>query len=490
VVEQGDKGRLASKLVEIAAERCVELFFAPDGDTYATIAESGHQETHAIDGPSFREWVRRILFKTEGSATPEQALNEAVATLQARARYEGSEQGVFIRAAHQDGKIYLDLGDSDWRAVEINTNGWRIVNDPPVRFRRTKGMRPLPVPVPGGTVNELRGFVNLESDSDFVLLVGVIVAAFNPKGPYFILEITGQHGAAKSTVARIVVKLVDPSIPELRTAPSNERDLMIAANSTWCLAFDNLSQLSHWLSDALCRLSTGGGFSTRKLYTNGEEFLIDVRRPCVLNGVEELAIRGDLLDRTISLHLPSVPPEKRRAEAEFWNAFENVAPRLFGAFLTAVSAALRDSGTIQVARLPRLADAVLWVSAAESAFGWKPGTFLKAYEDNHRAASQRVVEGDTIAVSVAELAKEGKWEGTATDLVKKLKKSLLPAQQRNPGAVAGMLRRIEPNLKSVGVDLTFYRTGRKGTRMIRIQESSQSRQHRQRRRRSGRKGRR
>ena len=60
---------------------------------------------------------------------------------------------------------------------------------------------------------------------------------------------------------------------------------MIAATNGWCLAFDNVSVIQAWLSDALCRLATGGGFATRGLYTDDEETIIDAQRPVVLNGV-------------------------------------------------------------------------------------------------------------------------------------------------------------------------------------------------------------
>ena len=61
---------------------------------------------------------------------------------------------------------------------------------------------------------------------------------------------------------------------------------MIAATNGWVVALDNLSHLSTWLSDALCRLATGGGFSTRELYTHDEEKLFDAQRPVILNGIE------------------------------------------------------------------------------------------------------------------------------------------------------------------------------------------------------------
>jgi hypothetical protein len=86
----------------------------------------------------------------------------------------------------------------------------------------------------------------------------------------------------------------------------------------------------------LCRLATGGGFSTRQLYTDSSELLLNVQRPVVINGIEELAQRADLLDRSVLLSLPRITDGMRRDEESLWSAFEAARPRLLGALLDAV----------------------------------------------------------------------------------------------------------------------------------------------------------
>ncbi len=128
------------------------------------------------------------------------------------------------------------------------------------------------------------------------------------------LVLHGEQGSAKSTLVRILRALIDPNTAALRAAPRDERDLVIAARNSWCLALDNLSHLPDWLSDALCRLATGSGFATRELYTDAEETIFAAQRPIVLNGIEELATRGDLLDRALLLYLPAIPEAQRHDE--------------------------------------------------------------------------------------------------------------------------------------------------------------------------------
>jgi len=195
--------------------------------------------------------------------------------------------------------------------------------------------------------------MNVATLDDWYLSVGWLLMAFRPQGPYPVLVLHGEQGTAKSTTARVLRELVDPSEAMLRSQPRDVRDLMIGARNNWVVNFDNLSYLQPWLSDALCRVSTGGGFSTRQLYTDADEFIFAAQRPVILNGIEELATRGDLLDRSVVMYLPRISSEDRRAEAEFWPNFNEARPRIFGAVLDAVASAAKNVDTVELDASPR-----------------------------------------------------------------------------------------------------------------------------------------
>jgi len=165
---------------------------------------------------------------------------------------------VSVRLAEQDGLIYLDLADEFWRCVEIGANGWRIAEKPPVRFRRSTGMQPLPLPVRGGSIESLAPFLNLASENDFVLVVAWLLGALRAGGPYPVLAIAGEQGSAKTVLSKLLRALIDPNVAPVRALPPNERELFIAAGNGHVLAFDNVSGLPPWLSDTLCRLTSGG----------------------------------------------------------------------------------------------------------------------------------------------------------------------------------------------------------------------------------------
>jgi hypothetical protein len=181
---------------------------------------------------------------------------------------------------------------------------------------------------------------------------------------------------------------------------------MIAANNGHVLAFDNLSRLPGWISDALCRLASGGSFALRQLYTDADEVLFHAARPTILNGIEDIIARHDLADRAMFLTMGSLRDEQRRPEAELWHQFELARPRILGALLEAVAHGFRMRDRIEFARLPRMADFAKWATGCEAAL-WSPGTFRMAYDANRRRAVEDIVEADPVAACVRRIRRGG-----------------------------------------------------------------------------------
>jgi hypothetical protein len=384
-----------------------------------------------------------------------------------------------MRVAEHAGRIYLDLADEHWRAVAIDADGWRVLGCPPVRFWRSPGMLPLPVPERGGSLEILKPFLNLSNQSDFVLVVAWLLAALRPGGPYPLLALSGEQGSAKTVLSKLLRALIDPNVAPVRALPREERDLMIAANNGHLLAFDNLSGLPPWLSDALCRIASGGSFAVRQLYTDVEEVLFQAARPTVLNGIEDVIGRADLADRAIFLLLAPIGEQQRRSETELWREFERVRPSILGALLDAVAHGLGAVTSVRPDRLPRMADFALWATACETEV--RPaGTFSRAYAANRNAMIEGIIDTDPIAACVRELMSErSSWTGTAADLLRiSVERSLQTDDSagriKNPRALAGHLRRAQTFLRARGIEITFTREGRAGTRVIRIRRSAEN----------------
>ena len=172
-----------------------------------------------------------------------------------------------------------------------------------MRFRRPKGLLPLPTPRRGGSITALRPFVNAPDDDMFMLIVARPLPSCAAEDRIRSWRSLANRGPRNRTTAKVIKMLVDPSTAPLRSEPREPRDLMIAAENNHILAFDNISTIKPWLSDCLCRLATGGGFSTRTLYENREEEIFDAVRPVILNGIPEFvdaAGPGEPIDLPIS----------------------------------------------------------------------------------------------------------------------------------------------------------------------------------------------
>jgi hypothetical protein len=482
-MEAHGKGRGASQatqLVDLIADE--ELFHSRDSDGFITIAVDAHRETWPLRAKAFRRWLARRFYVEHNKSPGSQALQDALNVLEGNAVHEGPEYPVCTRLGEHQGNIYLDLANDRWEAIEISSTGWRVVANPLVKFRRTRGMLPLPYPMGGGMIEDLRKFLNVGDDGSWILLQAWLGQALRPSGPYPVLVLHGEQGAAKSTTARMLRALIDPNSAPLRAEPRDGRDLMIAAMNGWLISLDNLSHLSPWLSDALCRLATGGGFSTRELYSDADETIFDAQRPVVLNGIEELATRGDLLDRCMILYLPSIPEHERKPEADLWRDFEAKRPAILGALLDAVSEALRSLETVKLERLPRMADFALWAAAAAPKLGYTQEEFLDAYAANRRAANELALDAALIVPPLRDLLAErgGAWRGTATSLLLDLAEHVDERTRKAPGwptngrAVSNALRRIAPNLRAVRVEVVFAREGKNRSRTIILEQADKS----------------
>lgn len=472
---------IADRVISLALEaEGVELFHTPgrhDAEPFATITDGARRETHSVKGRAFRYWVIKRYRSEFGSMPSSQGLSDGLSGIAAAAVHDGEAHNVHIRVANLDGAVWIDLGDDDGRAVCVDATGWRVVQgaDVPVRFLRRAGMQALPVPSAGGTITQLRPFVNLPDERDWRLFVCVVVTYLLPDGPYVVLVVNGEQGSAKSTLCRVLRQLVDPNKAALRRPPRDERDLMIAANNAWIVAYDNISNLPAFLSDAICSLATGGGFGSRQLYTDDEEKLFEAMRPVVLNGIEDVATRPDLLDRAIVLTLPVIPDEARTEDRDQRAGFEAVRARVLGALLDGVAAALRTRASVRFANKPRMADFAVSAAACASAFGWTQAQVVDALEANRSETNEIAIGNSLVAEAIVrEVERVDPLEATATQLlellsgIKDQKERARAGWPATPRALRGALNRVAPSLRRVGIQFEFEREGHAKARIVRI----------------------
>jgi hypothetical protein len=466
--QEAAKESQADKLVALAVASKMEFFHTPGAGrtAYVSYKCDGHRETWPVKSAEFGEYLSYLFYERYEKSVNPTALSTAQGHLSAYAKYKGKAYPVALRAAEHGGKVYIDLCDDGWQAVEVTDRGWVVVDECPVRFYRRPGMLALPVPEPGGSVEELRSVLNLPkvegSDDPFILTVSWLIAALWPKGPYPVLAVNGEPGSAKSTFCKYLRGLTDPSEAPFSGAPKSEEDLMIAAHNSRVICFDNLSGIRTELSDNLCKLATGAGFRTRELFTNDNEKIICAARPCLINGIADIVHRSDLVDRSLRLMLPTIPEEARRPEAEVDAEYERLRPRVLGALLDVVSTAVRNLPVTSLDKLPRMADFALLMTAAEGALLWKGGEFVKAYERNREDMNDAALDDSPFVQHLMDLieGQGGVWVVTYNELLRNLnlrctddavKKS--HDWPKNPKKLSNDLRMLAPVLRRVGYEV-------------------------------------
>jgi hypothetical protein len=449
------------------------LFSTGDGVAFADLIVAGHRETWPIRSKQFRyEYIRYLKRQFEqmageglimalamGLSLKKSAVNNAIDEFEIRAIGARTTREVHVRVAAETDAIYIDLADADWHAVRVTAMDWSIVQSPPVRFRRSAGMQPLPFPERGIGLDRLRPFLNVNAN-DFVLVVAYLLAALRPSGPYPILALIGEQGTAKTTFVRLLRSLIDPSTVPSSALPFSGRDLFIAAHNAHVQAFENVSKLPNPMSDYLCRLATGGGVRTRTLFKDVDETLLRATRPIMLEGIANYIVRADLQDRAIILGLE--PLADRKTEAVLQAEFERLRPGLFGALLDHLVTGLRQLPDTRLSGLPRMADFATWAVACGL------DGFEQAYAANRQAAIDVALEHDVLARAVRALMVENHaWQGTASELLDLLGEL---SQIRNAKVLSDELNRLAPMLRTIGVDIRHHRiSARRGITITRQQ---------------------
>ena len=393
-----------------------QLFHDAEKEPFASI----DGETFRVESKQFQRRLASDYYKKYHDAPTKNDLSDASLTITAIAVNDAPQEEVHIRIAGDLEKdiIYIDMADDKGHVIEITSSGWKVIQNPGIRFLRPTGMTPMPCPSKKGDIEILKSFVHLEDESEFALIIMFLLNCFRPVGPYIILQIIGGHGSAKSTFTQFLKSIIDPSTVSKRNLPRKPWDIAIAAKNSFMLPYDNLNGMSQDVSDALCGLSTGEGFCTRMLYTNDEEVLIFAECPVILNGITEIGTKEDLKDRIVRITFRPILEEERRPHSEIQKEFKEVAPIILGGLLDAASGALKNFRKVNLPRKPRMADSLIWAMASEGTLGWDEGTFARVYFQNQAEKWGYTVDSSPVLRTLKEyLVENESWSGTTSDLL-------------------------------------------------------------------------
>lgn len=465
-----DKESQSDNLIKLV--RDAEFFSNEIEEAYAAVEINGHTEVIRVRSKKFKLWLQKLYFGSTGKAPTSDALNQALGIIEMQATFSDNEIRLERRVSKHEGNFYYDLADSDFRAVKITEDACMVESNPPILFIRNKNMKSQVEPDFSVDIKRLPELVNkhfrFKQEEDRILYTVYLVTCFIADIPHPILVLHGEKGAAKSTTMRMTRSLVDPAIRDLLTMPTSTADLALTLSNNYMPSFDNLDTISAEKSDMLCMAATGGGFAKRTLYTDDDETILSFKRCVTLNGINIVATRPDLLDRSVLLELERIGEEERKTEKHVWNEFEEDKAKILGAALMAVSKAIEVYPTVELYRLGRMADFTIWGYAVAEAIEIGGEKFLEAYLNNQNRANDEAISSNPVAAAIVSMMKmHRRWSGSVTALLKELEKiaddekinTRMRAWPKASHVLSKRLKEVKSNLEQVGIYFDIRHAG-------------------------------
>ena len=444
------------------------FFHTPAQEPFVLFAQENRRRLLPLRGNAFVRLLAHLYFAHTGGSASALALRETVDLFCARALEEGQVQIVFNRFGQGSGALWLDLCDHAGRAVRITSNGWEIVARPAAHFVRYTHQLPLPEPQAGGSLEALRPFFPLEHPADWLLVRAWMLAAMNPLVPTPMLCLIGPPGSGKTTAARLLRSLLDPSLVDTITLLAEER-LSLALEHHALPVFDNIGRLRPSHSNLFCRAVTGASMTVPRLQ-GGEDLLCYFRRPMILTSLELPAFAPDWLERALILRLRALAPARRHLELVLKSEINQRLPQWLGALLTLQASTMAAYGRQQLAELPRMADFADWGAAAAIAADGQQEPYLEALAANTGRLSEELITTDPLPAAIHAFMRERteEWRGTAQQLLAALQPldASGTLKKMNAHAIGRRARNIQ-NLLARQISIEFMRNG-DGTRQIKL----------------------
>lgn len=478
--EEKKESNQATKLRDLILSQEIEFAIDEAKEAYARIKINGHYEIYRVKSQSFKDIVIEIAEAEFNKVIAKSSLESALESIGARARRSKEKKVIAVRVKYlaNERKIYLDLCNDKWQVVEIDGNGWRILDDSPIWFKRTDDLDELPKPIKTNednykTISKLKNYLNYSSAENFDIYVSWLLSNLLTDLPVPILILQGNKGAGKTFTSQILRTIIDPakqlkSISRTRPKPD---DIILDVSKNRVLAYDNFSagSITAEISDLFATISTNASHSKRALYTDDVPIIVRLGRSLMFNGIDDLVKREDLLDRSLIVNLDDL--KERKSIDDMEAQFAKDHPYILGALLNVASEALKNQGKSNLSdKRIRFTDFGRFVENGARAMKWEEGYFKKIYIDNKAKANENLTQSNFFVLGLNELLTKsytGEISYTATQLIERVKSTEVVPYDTPKGAipysnkVLDRLRRDETQLEVLGISYsTRLSTGR------------------------------
>ncbi len=451
VVEDAKARPQAEQITELAQEHYT-LALSANGAIAISTPTRGWPLARPVR--ELRGELSRLFYAQTGKVANSNALGGALTLLEGIATHAGALVEPSLRVAHDPaGRILVDLA-RDGAAVTIEPGGWRVTREPDaaagdIVWRHTKLTAPLPIPenVDVDALRLMRVLMNVDDDA-WRLVVANMVAALFEQIPHPVMVFEGEQGTAKTVGARTVGRAIDPSTAQVRSQPPDLKEWITTAAGSWVTTIDNVSMIPNWFSDAICRASTGEGAVHRRLYTDLDLSVVSFRRVVMLTTIDAGAIRGDLAERSMFIHMEPIAREQRRPESAMEAEFAQFYPYITGALYTLTASVLERLPDVQLTEHPRMADFARILAAVDDLLDWK-GAGVAAYQHAAEEMIDETINGSVIGPMLVEILEaDGGFDGTPGGLLKRLNDKR-GADKRPPKSWPGTPRKVRADIKRI-----------------------------------------
>jgi len=405
--KQDKKDKVIDQVTRIiiqASESGAIFFHDERNEPHANIlTNNGGRINLAFDDKGFSDWLAYQYYKVEGKAPTGAVLGDAILTLRGKARFEGEQRLLSVRAAEHEGSFYYDLCNPSGKAVMITPEGWQIV-DPPIIFRKYEHMKPQVEPSRGCQV--LDRFIRLwrlASEDDATMLKVILASYLIPDIVRPAVALHGPPGSTKSTLAKMIKTVIDPSEIVNPPLPGREEELLRMLSRHYLNTFDNVRDMKDWQSDLLCVAVTGGSTAKRALWRNGDDWIMKIKTGVILTGVNLEITEPDLLDRSLPLELARIPGNERREDAEVMGEIQTMLPGLIGELLDHVSSAMRIKAGKKITKHPRMAEWYSWAICLSESMGIDEEEFNRIFGKFIERQSTFAIENAILATTILDV---------------------------------------------------------------------------------------
>lgn len=447
------------------------LILAQNNNTYAVIKDAANPSALPVGGRKLNNIIR-AEGNVQGFTLRKSDISEINDGLKAHAETARDFQNVWYRVAPIIGGVEIDIGDDAHTRVKVTAGNVELVTeDSETLFFRSAVSLPFVMPAKTGDIKLLKKYLNMHAVSATLFIGWLTYTLSHPKvatSKFVILSLQGGQGTGKTSLCNnIILKLLDPSVVGVQMLPNNIKDLAIAAQNAHVLCFDNMRDIGRFMSDVLCIAATGGAMTSRQLYTDADQQVMNLHVALVLNGIHSFIDQPDLAQRCLPIQLQPIPESSRVSDTELVANFNADLPAIMRGLFELIANIFTNLPNAKVTSPERMIDFVQWLAAMELVDGAPIGTYQSAYSESLNQGQLDAMQDSLLGAAVLEFCQNSlkslDWSGTPEELLKQLNTHQTQSTLRSrdwPQNAISLSKRLIPLLASLltqGIHIEFRR---------------------------------